>query len=82
MLEKVEGLENEIKSIRAFQEKIVQEMADKYKKSEKEIRMLIFSKPILKSKRGPNLKNALLHRRAKELNDGECYNILHASWLY
>ncbi|KIL55666.1 hypothetical protein M378DRAFT_90577 [Amanita muscaria Koide BX008] len=70
MLENALELDKEIKSLHAFQDKIVKDLVTKYKKSEKEIRTLVFSKPILKTRRRPNLRNALLHRKAKELNDG------------
>jgi hypothetical protein len=71
MTENAKELQNEIKLLHAFQDRLVKDMARKYKKTERELRTLVFSKPILKSRCAPNLRNALLHKKAVELNGGK-----------
>ncbi len=70
MPENAEALQKEIKALHGFQDQVIQQLAKKYKKKEADIRQLILSKPILKSKRAVSISNALLHQRAKELNEG------------
>jgi hypothetical protein len=76
MLENAQALQKEIKAIHGFQDQVIQELAKKYKKKEDDVRNLILSKPILKSRRAVSITNALLHQKAKELNDGKQYAFL------
>jgi hypothetical protein len=70
MLENSEALAKEIQAIHAFQDNVIRQLAQKYKKSEIDVRSLLLSKPFLKSKRSVSITNALLHRKVKEVNEG------------
>ena len=76
MLENTEALQKEIKALNGFQEQVIRELATKYKKKEADIRNLVFSKPILKSKRAVSITNAILHHKARELNGGKQHRFL------
>ena len=68
--ENVEALLAEVKAFHALRDKLVAELAEKFRKKEDYIRVLLCSSSTLKTMRKPNLKNAILHRKAKELNEG------------
>lgn len=70
MLENAEVLQKELQAFHAFQDEVIQQMAKKFKKNEADMRQLALSKPILKSKRAVSITNALLHKKVKELNEG------------
>ncbi|KAF8347145.1 hypothetical protein F5887DRAFT_1072672 [Amanita rubescens] len=67
-----EALLAEVKAFHVLRDKLVEELAEKFRKKEDYIRVLLCSSSTLKSTRKPNLKNAILHKKAKELNEGRC----------
>ena len=71
--ENAKALQTDVKALHAFIEKSIRELAAKHKRKRTYISVLVHAKSTLKAKRAPNLKNALLHRKAKELNQGELY---------
>jgi hypothetical protein len=70
MAKNADALGSEIKAFYSFQDKFIQQLAQKYERKEPDIRQLILSKPVVKAKRAVSLTNALLHRKTKELNEG------------
>lgn len=70
MAKNVDALGSEIKALYSFQDKFIQQLVQKYKRKEPDIRQLILLKPVVKAKRAVSLTNALLHRKTKELNEG------------
>ncbi|KAF8335256.1 hypothetical protein F5887DRAFT_829706, partial [Amanita rubescens] len=64
-----EALLAEVKAFHVLRDKLVEELAEKFRKKEDYIRVLLCSSSTLKSTRKPNLKNAILHKKAKELNE-------------
>ncbi|KAF8331782.1 hypothetical protein F5887DRAFT_894829 [Amanita rubescens] len=68
MRENAKALQTEVKTLHAFLEKAINDLATKYKKKKSYISTLVHAKSTLKAKRAPNLKNALLHRKAREVN--------------
>ena len=70
MAKNADALGSEIKAFYSFQDKFIQQLAQKYKRKEPDIRQLILSKPVVKAKRAVSLTNALLHQKTKELNEG------------
>jgi hypothetical protein len=70
MQENAKALQTEVKTLHVFLEKAINDLAVKYKKKKSYISTLVHAKSTLKAKRAPNLKNALLHRKAREVNQG------------
>jgi hypothetical protein len=70
MRENAKALQTEVKALHVFLEKAINDIAKKYKKKKSYISTLIHAKSTLKAKHAPNLKNALLHRKAREVNQG------------
>ncbi|KAM6488896.1 hypothetical protein JOM56_001311 [Amanita muscaria] len=68
--ENAKSLQTEVRALHTFLDKAVGELSVKFKKKRSYILTLVHAKSTLKAKRKPNLKNALLHRKAKEVNQG------------
>ncbi|KAF8637025.1 hypothetical protein AX17_003094 [Amanita inopinata Kibby_2008] len=68
--ESARALQAEIDALHTHWETVIRELATKFKKKPEYIRKLVYALPNLKKRRAPNLKNALLHRKAKETNEG------------
>ena len=65
-----EPLQAEVKAFHNLRDKMVKELVGRFRKKEEYIRGLLFSSSTLKSTRKPNLKNAIIHQKVKELNEG------------
>ncbi|KAF8328053.1 hypothetical protein F5887DRAFT_898053 [Amanita rubescens] len=65
-----EALQAEVKAFHNLRAKMVKELAARFKKKEEYIRVLLCSSSTLKTTRKPNLKNAIIHKKVKELNEG------------
>ena len=65
-----EALQAEVKAFHNLRDKMVKELVGRFRKKEEYIRGLLFSSSTLKSMRKPNLKNAIIHQKVKELNKG------------
>ena len=68
--ENSEALQKDVRAFHMLRDKLVQELVVKFRKKEDYIRILLCSTSTLKSTRKPNLKNAILHNKTKELNQG------------
>ena len=78
--ENAEALQTEVKAFHNLRDKMVKELASKFRKKEAYIRVMLCSSSTLKTTRKPNLKNAILHKKAVELNEGSSfYNLLFLS---
>lgn len=82
MRESAKALQTEVKTLHTFLEKAINDLAKKYKKKKSYISTLVRAKSTLKAKRAPNLKNALLHRKAREVNQGKLYPIYSVTLPY
>lgn len=78
--ESFEALQKDVRAFHMLRDKMVQELAVKFEKKEDYIRVLLCSTSTLKSTRKPNLKNAILHSKSKELNQGSFLS-LHGAFL-
>jgi hypothetical protein len=65
-----EALQAEVKAFHNLRDKMVKELAGRFRKKEEYIRGLLCSSSTLKTTRKPNLKNAIIHKKVKELNEG------------
>jgi len=75
--ENAEALQMEVKAFHNMRDKMVKDLALKFRKKEAYIRVLLCSSSTLKTTRKPNLKNAILHKKAIELNEGlSFYNLM------
>ena len=75
MKENSEALLKEVKDFHMLRDKMVQDLAVKFRKKEEHIRVLLCSESTLKTTRKPNIKNAIIHKKAKELNEGTSFSL-------
>ncbi|KAF8344691.1 hypothetical protein F5887DRAFT_850888, partial [Amanita rubescens] len=68
--EKAHEMHEEIQSFHDFRETRAKEIAAKYHKKPDYIRALLNTRSIFKPTRAPNVRNAIVHHVAKEMNEG------------
>lgn len=64
-------MHEEIQGFHEFRETRAKEIAAKFQKKPDYIRALLNSRSIFKSTRAPNVRNAIVHHVAKEMNEGK-----------